>query len=87
MFSNLIDINCKKQLYISLVRSQLMFASVLWKPYLIQHIQLLERIQRQTTKYIQNDYTSDYKTRLIKLKVLPLMYILNINAWHHVFYN
>jgi len=45
-FSNLIDINCEKQLYISLVHSQLMFSSVLWKPYLIKQIQLLEHIQR-----------------------------------------
>ena len=70
-------INCKKQLYISLVCSQLMFASVLWKLYLIRHIQLLEHIHRQATKYILNDYTSDYKTYLTKLKLLPLMCILD----------
>jgi len=69
----------QKQLYNSLVRSQLMFSSVLWKPYLIQHIQLLGRIQRRATKYILNDYTSNYKTCLIKLKLLPLMYILDTN--------
>ena len=78
-FSINININCKKQLYISLVRSQLMFSSVLWKPHLIKHIQLLERIQRRATKYILNDYTSDYRTRLIKLKLLPFMYVLDIN--------
>ena len=31
--------------------------------------------QRRATKYILNDYVSDYKTRLIKLNLLPLMYI------------
>ena len=55
-----------------------MFSSVLWKPHLIKHIPLLERIQWRTTKYILNDYTSDYKTCPIKMKLLPLMYILDI---------
>ena len=56
-----------------------MFSSVLWKPHLIKHIQLLECIQRHATKYILNDYTSDYRTRLIKLKLLPFMYVLDVN--------
>ena len=29
--------------------------------------------------YILNDYSSDYRTRLIKLKLIPFMYILDIN--------
>ena len=47
--------NCtltKKQLYISLVRSQLMYCSQIWRPNLVQDIQLLERVQRRATKYI-----------------------------------
>ena len=39
----------------------------------------MERIQRRSTKYILNDYTSDYKTRLLKLKLLPLMYLLDLS--------
>jgi len=58
------DINCKKQLYILLVQPQLMFSSALWKPHLIKHILLLEHIQRCATKYILNDYTSDYRIGL-----------------------
>ena len=27
----------------------------------------LEKVQRQATKFILNDYESDYKTRLLKL--------------------
>ena len=34
----------------------------------------IERVQRHATKYILDDYISDYKTRLIKL--FPLMYFL-----------
>ena len=56
-----------------------MYCSVLWKPHLIKHIQLIERIQRRATKYVLNDYVSDYKSRLIKLQILPLMYILDLN--------
>ena len=44
-FSTTIPVNSKKQLYISLIRSQFMYCSVLWKPYLIKHIQQIECIQ------------------------------------------
>jgi len=53
--------NCtqaKTQLYITLVRSQLIYCSQIWKPHLIKDITLLERIQRRATKYILNDYQS-----------------------------
>ena len=70
---------CKKQLYISLVRSQLLYCSQVWRPCLIQDILLLERVQRRATKYILNDYTSSYRTRLLKLSMLPLMYIFELN--------
>ena len=39
---------------------------------------MLERVQRCATKYILNEYVSDYKSCLRKLKILPLMYILDI---------
>ena len=32
-----------------------------------------------TLLYILNDYISDYKSRLIKLQILPLAYILELN--------
>ena len=57
--------NCiitKMKLYLSLVRSQLMYCSQLWRPNLIKDIHSLERVQRRATKYILNDYSSDYKT-------------------------
>ena len=61
-------------LYISLVRSKLIYNSQLWNPYLIKHIVMLERIQCRATKFILNDYTSSYKSCLLKLNILPLMY-------------
>ena len=68
-------VSTKKQLYISLVRSQLFYCSQIWRLCLIQDILLLERVQRRATKYILNDYTSSYRARLLKLSMLPLMYI------------
>ena len=72
-------VSAKKQLYISLVRSQLLYCSQVWRPCLIQDIILLERVQRRATKYILNDYTSSYRARLLKLEMLPLMYIFELN--------
>ena len=58
---------CPEALYISIVRPNLLYCSPLWRPY-----------QRRATKFILSDYSSDYKTRLIQLGMLPLMYILEI---------
>ena len=71
--------NIHVSLYISMVHSQLLFCSVLWKPHLLKNINAIERIQQWAKKYILNDYSSDYKTCLIKLKILPLMYTFDIN--------
>ena len=50
----------------------------LWKPYLLKDIELLERIRRKATKFILSDYSLDYRTRLIKISILPLMYVYEI---------
>ena len=66
------SVNTKKILYISLVRSQLVYCSQIWRPFQVKEIKLLEDVQRRATKFILNDYTSSYKSRLLKLKLLPL---------------
>ena len=64
----------KKQLYLTLVKSHLSYCSQLWRPRFLKDIQSIEQVQRKATKYILNDYTSDYTTRLLSLNLLPLMY-------------
>jgi len=62
----------KKILCLSLVYSQLTYCSQIWRPH------LLKMIQRCENKYILNDFTSDYRSHLIPLKILPLMMQLEI---------
>ena len=73
IFGNNKQVSVRKCLYLTLVRSQLGYSSVIWRPRFIKDIIALERIQRRATKFILNDYCSDYKSRLLKLKLLPLM--------------
>ena len=78
-FSSSLSVTAKKQLYISLVRSQLSYCSPIWRPHLIKDIKSLERIQRRATKFILGSCSLNYKERLLALKLLPLMYILELN--------
>ena len=58
----------KKVIYFSLVRSQLLYCSPVWRPYLLKDIKPLEVVQRRVTLK-----SSDYRERLINLNILPLM--------------
>ena len=68
----------KRQLYLSLVRSQLSYGSQLWRPMFQKDIVLIESVQRRATRYILNDWSSSYRERLIHLNLLPLMYYLEL---------
>ena len=50
--------DAKRKLYISLVKSHLLYCSQIWQPHKIKDILLFERVQRRATKYILNDSTS-----------------------------
>lgn len=78
-FSHTNSVSHKKILYLSLVRSVFAYCSQLWRPYLLKDIVKLERVQRRATKFVLNDYKSDYRTRLLSLHLLPLMHQLEIN--------
>ena len=60
VFNNVFTIAAKKRLYISLVRSQLTYCSVVGCPHFIKDITTPEKIQRRATKYILSDFSSDY---------------------------
>ena len=57
----------------------------MWCHRFINYIQLLERVQRRATKYTLNDFTSDYKDRLISLEPLPLMMFYELLDTYYVF--
>jgi len=60
-FSTCHSPQAKKILYLSLVCSQLTYYSQIWHPHLLKDIEILEMIQHRATKYILNDFTSDYR--------------------------
>ena len=74
------SLGLRKSLYLSLVRSKLSYCSQLWRPHLVKDILCLESVQRRATRYILNDYSrhTSYKSRLINIKLLPLMYWLEL---------
>ena len=65
MISRAVPANCsmalKRTLYLTLVRSQVIYCSQVWRPYHIQETKALERLQRRATKYVLNNYQLDYK--------------------------
>lgn len=77
-FSLFCTVGTRKKLYISLIRSQLVYGSQLWRPMLIKDIQKIEQLQRRATKYILQDFSSDYKSRLLALSILPLMMLYEL---------
>ena len=74
------SVSACKQLYTSLVRSQLTYCSQVWRPYLIKDIMVLEFVQKRATKFILASYnrSCDYRERLIRLHLLPLAMILEL---------
>ena len=60
-FNSPIDV--KRQLYLAHVRSILEYCSPMWSPTHVKDIIKLERVQRQASKFILNDYVSPYHKR------------------------
>ena len=79
VFSSVRCPQAKKVLYISLVRSKLLYCSPLWRPHLLSDIKALENVQRRATRFILHNTHSNYRDRLVDLQLLPLMMVLEIN--------
>ena len=52
------SIRARKLLYLSIVRSKLIYYSQVWQPHLIKDISGLERVERQAMKFIPSDFKS-----------------------------
>ena len=65
--------DAKRMLYLTLIRSGLLYGSTVWYPNKACK-KLLEGVQRRATKYILNDFESSYKQRLHEAKLVPLLY-------------
>ena len=61
------SVSTKRMLYLSLVRSNFCIVHRFGK-----EIKTIEDVQCRATKFILNDYITDYRTRLLKLHILPL---------------
>ena len=70
---NVFLVHAKRCLYLSLIRSQLLYCSPLWRPQLLVDVRSLETVHRRATKFIINNPSMDYRDRLISLEMLPLM--------------
>ena len=78
-FYSSINVTTKKKLYISLIRSWLVYGSQIWRPLLLKDVTPIESLQRRATKYILNNYKSNYRSRLIELHLLPLTMVLELS--------
>ena len=73
------DITTMLTLFKSLVLSRLDYASQLWSPHLVKHIDQLEKIQRSFTKHITGMQGLDYSDRLVVV-VYPLPWPLLVGG-------
>ena len=75
-FSHTVSVPEKIVIYLSCsFRSNLLLSYLETLPCVI----VLEKLQRRATKFILNDYNSDYKTCLSSLNLLPLSMTLELN--------
>jgi hypothetical protein len=61
-------------LYKTLVRTHLEFASSVWHPYKVKHLDMIENVQRRATKQIPGLKNLTYAERLKKLKLPTLSF-------------
>ena len=59
-----VAIQAKLTLYTSLVRSKMLYCSVIWRPLLLVDIKCLELVQRRATNFIIKGSDLDYRQRL-----------------------
>ena len=73
------DINCRKALYLTLIRPIVGYATQVWAPSLVSDIKSIESLQRRATPFIMFDSEYNYRERLVKLNPVPVSYRFEIN--------
>ena len=70
------DFKVRRTLYLSLVKSQLSYATEVWSPANVKLRTILERVERRATRWILRARIGEmsYKQRLLTLRLLPLTY-------------
>ncbi len=68
----------KLNLYNAMVKTSLSYGSIIWSYGTKKNLKLVEAVQRRATKYISNNYTLDYKSRLKICNLLPFSYTKEI---------
>ena len=68
--------SCRKNAYISLVRSILEYGAIVWDPYTKKDVDTLERVQRAAARFVSGDYRSrtpgSIQQLLVKLNLQSL---------------
>ena len=75
------NLETRRLLYITIVRTNFSHASQLWSPQKVELIQEMEKVQRRASKFILNlNYLSEitYKERLLSVRILPVSYWLEL---------
>ena len=69
-------VKVRRTLYLTLVKSQLSYATEVWSPGSVKLRTILERVQRRATRWILRTKIGEvsYKQRLLTLQLLPLTY-------------
>ena len=73
------DINCRKALYLTLIRPTIEYATQVWASSLVSDIKSIESLQRRSTRFIMFDSGYNYRGRLVKLNFVPVSYWFEIN--------
>ena len=71
---NCLDIKSFTCLYKTMVRTHLDYASSVWSPYKIKHIEMIENVQRRCTRQLPYLKDLSYPERLKKLNLPTLAY-------------
>ena len=80
----------KKQLYLSMVRSNVEYCSQIWSGTYRSNVIKIEQLQRSATRYILDYQDLDYKERLQTLHILPLTYrreVLDVTFFYKCIHN